>query len=129
MNTNIENDFNVAFGNRLMVSRLSKGMSQEQLGAMIGVRAQQIHKYETGENRMSLYNAYRCAQILGITVSYLYGEMEGVDRPRYNQTILTIAAQIDSLPNDELRKGFYLLARAVSKITDEDAEDNAERVA
>jgi len=52
MNTRYEEEFNKALGFRLMTLRQSHKMSQEYLGAKLGVRYQQIQKYETGATRM-----------------------------------------------------------------------------
>lgn len=53
MNTNTEEDFNLALGRRLIMLRQSQKMSQDHLGELLGVSSQQIYKYATGKNRMS----------------------------------------------------------------------------
>tara|TARA_R110002095_G_scaffold142846_5_gene123713 strand:+ start:161 stop:364 length:204 start_codon:yes stop_codon:yes gene_type:complete len=59
INTKI--DFNTALGKRLMLIRMSSKLSQSDLGKKIGVKAQQIHKYETGENRLSAESVQKCS--------------------------------------------------------------------
>lgn len=115
MNTSKEDEFNRALGHRLMISRVAKKMSLEYLGAMIGVRAQQVHKYETGENRMSPERIDSCAKILEVSVSYLYGENDITQKPRYHQKIMTIAAEINAIENEDIRKSFYFLARSINE--------------
>ena len=45
-------EFNVKLGKKLSFLRQNRSLSQGELGDLLGVRAQQIHKYETGENRL-----------------------------------------------------------------------------
>jgi|JI7StandDraft_1071085.scaffolds.fasta_scaffold145277_3 transcriptional regulator with XRE-family HTH domain len=44
---------NIQIGANLRAARHNAGMTQEQLGDVIGVQFQQIQKYETGMNRIS----------------------------------------------------------------------------
>ncbi|MGH1377151.1 MAG: helix-turn-helix domain-containing protein [Alphaproteobacteria bacterium] len=44
-----------------MLIRMSSKLSQSDLGKKIGVKAQQIHKYETGENRLSAESVQKCS--------------------------------------------------------------------
>lgn len=58
-----ELDFNVTVGKRLMLIRLSANLSQGDLGERIKVSAQQVHKYETGENRLSAESIKQVADV------------------------------------------------------------------
>ena len=53
----------------IVLQRLRKraGISQEALAARVGVSAQQIHKYEKGENRVSAGRLFDIAEVLGTT--------------------------------------------------------------
>ena len=42
-------DFNVNLGKKSSFLRQNRRLSQGELGDLLGVRAQQIHKYEKGE--------------------------------------------------------------------------------
>ena len=65
-------------GSRVRLRRLTAGMSQEQLGAELGVTFQQIQKYEKGANRIGAGRLYRIGRILGVPVGYFY---EGLETP------------------------------------------------
>jgi transcriptional regulator with XRE-family HTH domain len=43
-------DFDKKFGTALRLARVKRGLSQVELGAALGVRFQQIQKYEIGTN-------------------------------------------------------------------------------
>lgn len=115
MNTNSEEDFNLALGRRLIVLRQSQKMSQDRLGELLGVSSQQIYKYETGENRMSPERIHACATIFKVPVGYFYGEDEtGEAQDRLNKDILTMASEILELP-PKIRKGVYSLSQIINE--------------
>lgn len=128
MNDQQEQDFNQSLGKRLMILRQSKKMSQEHLGACIGVRGQQIYKYETGENRITPERLNLCATILGVPIGYFYGEGEGaLYQKQYDKAVITMAAEITELPKD-IRQGVYTLTRIINRRRKREAE-RASRVA
>ncbi len=59
-------------GSRVRLRRLTKGVSQEQLGAAVGVTFQQVQKYEKGSNRIGAGRLYRISRVLEVPVSYFY---------------------------------------------------------
>lgn len=122
MNTKCEENFNKELGFRLMTLRQTHRMSQEHLGARLGVRYQQVQKYETGKTRMPPERIAACARIFNTPVEYFFGSESASEPPRYNKVVLTIAAEIMALPNDDLRKTVYHLARTINKSWD--AQDN-----
>jgi transcriptional regulator with XRE-family HTH domain len=48
------------------------GLTQRQLGDFIGIRFQQIHKYETGGNRISAARLWSLAEALDVQVDYFF---------------------------------------------------------
>jgi transcriptional regulator with XRE-family HTH domain len=52
------------------------GMTQQQLGDIVGIKFQQIQKYETGMNRISASRLWDIAQALGVSISFFF---EGFD--------------------------------------------------
>lgn len=115
MNTRYEEEFNKALGFRLMTLRQSHKMSQEYLGAKLGVRYQQIQKYETGATRMPPERIAACARIFSVPVEYLFGSSNDDVHSGYSKAVLTIAAEIMELPNEDVRKSVYHLARTINK--------------
>lgn len=59
-------------GSRVRLRRVTLGVSQEQLGAALGLTFQQIQKYEKGQNRIGAGRLYRIAQALSAPVEYFY---------------------------------------------------------
>lgn len=63
-------------GQRVRQRRWAKGLTQQQLAERVGIRFQQIQKYETGENRLSASRLWDIAKVLEVPVSYFF---EGLD--------------------------------------------------
>lgn len=59
-------------GARIRDRRRAVGMSQADLGAAIGVKFQQVQKYETGANRVSASRIFRTAEVLGCGLHYFW---------------------------------------------------------
>ncbi len=55
---------------------MAKKMSQTDLGNAIGVRFQQIQKYETGQNRVSASRLWAIADTLDVDVRHFF---DGID--------------------------------------------------
>ena len=64
----------VEIGRRVRAYRIARGMSQSQLGGKIGVRFQQIQKYEKGVNRVGGGRLKKIAAKLGLPIGALFGE-------------------------------------------------------
>jgi transcriptional regulator with XRE-family HTH domain len=50
---------------------MARGISQTELANHIGVTFQQVQKYETGTNRISMGRLTRIARVFGVSVTYL----------------------------------------------------------
>ena len=59
-------------GASLRRARNKIGMSQEKLGDLVGLSYQQIQKYETGVNRMTILTGLMCAQAMDVPFYFLY---------------------------------------------------------
>ena len=59
-------------GKRLFQRRRFMGFTQQQLGEAVGVRFQQIQKYECGANKLSAARLWQIAKVLQISVDYFF---------------------------------------------------------
>ena len=55
----------------LKIARMKKGITQVQLGRMLGVGKDMVSRYETGRAKPTIYNLFKMAGILETTVDYL----------------------------------------------------------
>ena len=66
------NDIDVYLGQRLRRRRRLLGLTQQQLAGAVGVRFQQIQKYEGGANRISAARLWQLSEALEVPVGYFY---------------------------------------------------------
>lgn len=72
----VENSVDAALGELVRLYRLSSGLSQVELGEAAGISYQQIQKYESGANKVSVSRLFSVARALGVTPSDLLAELE-----------------------------------------------------
>ena len=66
-------------GKRLRRRRRLLGMTQQDLASQVGVRFQQIQKYECGANRVTASRLYELSKALNVSVQYFFDGLEGDD--------------------------------------------------
>jgi transcriptional regulator with XRE-family HTH domain len=66
----------VHVGKRIRHRRWMVGMTQQQLAEKVGIKFQQIQKYETGMNRVSASRLWDISEALSVPVSYVFEGME-----------------------------------------------------
>lgn len=59
-------------GRRLRRLRANCGLSQQRLGAIIGVSYQQVQKYEAGHNRISASALFGVARHCGVPLAWFF---------------------------------------------------------
>lgn len=66
----------VHVGKQIRQRRWLAGMTQQKLAAMVGIKFQQIQKYETGANRVSASRLWDIADALEVPVAYFFDGLE-----------------------------------------------------
>ena len=64
-------------GQNIRLYRIHLGLTQKQLGDLVGVTFQQVQKYERGSNRLSASKIFKFAITLQLTVEALF---DGIDQ-------------------------------------------------
>lgn len=98
----------VHVGKRIRHRRWMIGMTQQQLAEKVGIKFQQIQKYETGANRVSASRLWDIAKALEVPVSFCF---EGLD----NETATRPAIEGDILADKEalqLVRAYYAMPEA-----------------
>lgn len=67
----------VHVGKRVRHRRWMLGMTQQQLAEKVGIKFQQIQKYETGMNRISASRLWGIAGALGVPIAFFFDGLEG----------------------------------------------------
>ncbi len=67
----------VHVGKRIRHRRWIVGTTQQQLAEKVGIKFQQIQKYETGMNRVSASRLWDIAHALGVEISFFFEGLDG----------------------------------------------------
>lgn len=115
----------VHVGKRIRHRRWMSGTTQQQLAENVGIKFQQIQKYETGMNRVSASRLWDIANVLNVPVAFFF---EGYDeQPSVENTasdmpgdILTDKEALELLRSyyaipENQRRRLFDLARVLSE--------------
>lgn len=118
----------VHVGKRIRHRRWLVGMTQQQLAENVGIKFQQIQKYETGMNRVSASRLWDIAASLKVPVSFFFeglSEEEGVAAPTAQTDVpldilkdkeaLELVRSYYAIPETQRRRLFEL-ARVLSDV-------------
>ncbi|MEM7630747.1 MAG: helix-turn-helix transcriptional regulator [Pseudomonadota bacterium] len=67
----------VHVGKRIRQRRWLIGMTQQKLADMVGIKFQQIQKYETGANRVSASRLWDIGEAMGVPVAFFFEGLQG----------------------------------------------------
>ncbi len=102
----MSNDIDVHLGKRLRRRRRLLGLTQQQLAGSVGVRFQQIQKYECGANRISAARLWQLSEALEVPVGYFYDGLSEQDSPQPAQDGGEMFARKETL---DLIRAYYQL--------------------
>ena len=75
----VPNPIDIHVGGRVRLRRTLLGLSQGQLGKLIGLTFQQVQKYESGENRLTAARLWEIARSLDQPLEYFFRELPPLD--------------------------------------------------
>lgn len=103
----------VQLGRALRRARKERGLSQQALANQLALSGQQIQKYESGANRISVSVLLRLARVLGRSpVSFLPPGTPGGSAS--SEPVRAMAALMERIPSLEHRRALLVLARGLS---------------
>jgi len=107
----VKHPVDVHVGKRIRHRRWMVGMTQQQLADAVGIKFQQIQKYETGMNRVSASRLWDIARTLGVQIGFFF---EGLSGEASNEGVV----ETDILANKEameLVRAYYAIPEAQRK--------------
>lgn len=113
-------------GKRVRHRRWLIGMTQQQLAEKVGIKFQQIQKYETGANRISASRLWDIADSMDVPVSFFFEGLAEADNSSAAETsvptdlmgdkeALDLIRSYYSIPENQRRRLFEL-ARVLSDV-------------
>jgi transcriptional regulator with XRE-family HTH domain len=97
-------------GKKIRHFRWLAGVTQQDLAAAVGIRFQQIQKYETGMNRVSASRLYDISKSLNVDISEFFvglSETETQDEPAFD--VLSVFTKINQKSAADLLHSFSCL--------------------
>lgn len=79
--TTLTHPVDIHVGKRIRHQRWSTGRTQQQLAENVGIKFQQIQKYETGANRVSASRLFDIAAALAVPVAFFFEGLDGANTP------------------------------------------------
>jgi transcriptional regulator with XRE-family HTH domain len=123
----------VHVGRRLRQARFLAGLSQEELGAGIGVSFQAVQKYEHGENRLSASRLYRAAKLLLRPVAFFFDEYEGEALPTsgggFSRDEIELVRHFRQIPSEEVREHLLQMTKRISGLENPSPTESEEGTA
>jgi len=116
----------VHVGQRIRQRRWLTGMTQQRLAELVGIKFQQIQKYETGANRVSASRLWDIADALGVEIAFFFEGIKTVNEPvkaaenvpidvMGDKEAMDLIRSYYSIPEDQRRRLFEL-ARVLSDV-------------
>lgn len=118
----------VHVGKRVRHQRWTIGMTQQQLAERVGIKFQQIQKYETGMNRISASRLWDIADALEVPVAFFFEGLDAADGDAIvadgtarssdilaDKEALELVRSYYSIPENQRRRLFEL-ARVLSDV-------------
>jgi transcriptional regulator with XRE-family HTH domain len=103
------------FGSRLKSLRKDRGWTQKEFSAQLGIRYQQLNKYEGGFNMPAVEMLIVMSRVLGVTIdTLLTGELPD-DQPITNTQLLDRFRALDTFPSDDQNAVIRLIDGLVIK--------------
>lgn len=122
----MKNPVDLHIGQRIRQRRWLSGMTQQQLADVIGVRFQQVQKYESGANRISAARIWDIAKALNVPVPFFYAGLGGqaedeIDGPMHSKETFDLVRSYYGL-NEGPRRQLLALAKALNESAPVEAE-------
>ncbi len=105
-------DVDIYVGKRLRRRRRLLGLTQQDLAGQVGVRFQQIQKYECGANRITASRLFGLATALNVNINYFFDGLapDGKQAPANDQANDRLSGDILSQKETlELVRAYYRL--------------------
>ncbi len=101
------NAIDIHVGRRLRRRRRLLGMTQQGLGEQVGIRFQQIQKYECAANRISASRLFDLSEALHVPVQYFYDGLSNENAA--NDTGFLPSDIMSQKETMEMVRAYYLL--------------------
>lgn len=96
--------------------RLSRGYSRQEVARQIGVTHQQLCKYETAQNRISVPRLEKIAKILDVPLAYFLVDDVCIKETHRLRLTLEVMRNFNMLEDEEVQVSIAALVRKLVKV-------------
>lgn len=107
-NARAPTDMDILFGQTIRRERIARNMTLSELGAALGISHQQLQKYETGSNRVSVGMIVKLSDALQLPVESLFADTVPEPRPD-SRNRLRIDKLLEQFDEEELSRVYAIL--------------------
>ncbi|MBU2359377.1 helix-turn-helix domain-containing protein [Loktanella sp. M215] len=122
----MKHSVDIHVGQRIRHRRWMTGTTQQQLAEVVGIKFQQIQKYETGMNRVSASRLWDIANALNVDVPFFFQGLDSDDKQETQSGVLpgdilsdkealALLRSYYAIPENQRRRLFDL-ARVLSEV-------------
>jgi len=119
-------------GDRIRRRRILMGLTQDQLGEALGISYQQIQKYETGANRVSVGRLYLIAERLEVNPGWFFdgnlsdASQTDVDELGSSRLLMDFVRSFSRIQDDRLKTALIALVRAMAENEDAFSQESVQ---
>lgn len=99
-------------GKRIRHRRWQVGITQQQLAEKVGIKFQQIQKYETGMNRVSASRLWDISDVLDVKICFFFNGMKNDEDSTANGEVIKPGMPTDIMADKEaleLVRSYYAM--------------------
>jgi transcriptional regulator with XRE-family HTH domain len=105
----------IHLGEKIRARRLLQDITQVDLGLACGVSKQQIQKYETGQNRMTVSRLFDIAKAIGVNLTWFVDREEPKYPSKENKRINALVRRFSTLTEPQQK----IITKLVKDMSDD----------
>ena len=102
-----------ALGRRLKILRVSQGMNQKALAEELGVSYQQVQKYESGKDKISISRLLDIAELFGVAPSTFLDDSDWQNDKILDRQVLNMMNYYSQIESEGSRKAILDIVKIV----------------
>lgn len=114
-------------GARIRARRRILGLTQDDLATRVGVTAQQVHKYESGANRVAASKLFEIASVLSLPISAFFDGLtnaatddadpavKAANRLLLDKDVLELAMNFNDIGEERVRRMVLSIIKAATE--------------
>ena len=113
-NTKQATVMDIHVGKKIKIKRKLSNMTQGQLAKKVGVSAQQVQKYESGDNRVAASTLYDIAAIFETNIDYFFYGLDYLSDVDLNKHDLTFIKSFNAIKCKVTQKRLIHLINSIN---------------